>query len=186
MKMYHAATVLTYMNQYQLTTMEDLEQALDGDSCSFSGDLLRLARASKAASERFIKCFEKQINPESKEEWSNGYSQFQLAMDNYFVKEEAYDEWGEGERSKEIARASKLRYHDPYEKNPQRCFEQGFRLGAAYADLHPTGMVSMRTDDGEKEVSIKEIVEYYVNHVYPQSVKVSVEVELNKPNGDKI
>lgn len=177
----HTATVLTFFNQYSLTQMEWLDDILDGDSSQFSGDLMRLGRAAVAANERFIKCFEKQINPESRDEWVHGYDQFQEAMDNYFKREEAYEERGEGKRAREIGRAAALRYHDPYEKNPQRCFEAGFREGAAYADLHPTGKIVMKTDEGDREVTIEEVVRHYVDSHYPKAVGVNVEVQLNKP-----
>ena len=176
----HTATILTFFNQYSLTQMEWLNDVLDGDSSQFSGELLRLGKAAVAANERFIKTFEKQINPVSRQEWMLGYDQFQQAMDNYFTRESEYEERGEGKRTREINRAAALRYHDPYEKNPQRNFEAGFRLGAAYADLPPTGTILMKTDEGEKAIPIEEVVKYYVDHNYPQEVKVSVEVQLNK------
>lgn len=176
----HTATVLTFFNQYTLTQLEWLLDVLDGDGTKFSGDLIRLARATRGASQRFIDCFEKQINPVSKQEWISGYDQFQEAMDNWFKREEAYKERGDGERTKEINRAAALRYHDPYEKNPQRCFESGFREGAAYADLHPVGMVTIRTDEGNKDVPIKDIVEYYARAHYPKADKINIEIELNK------
>ena len=176
----HTATILTFFNQYGLTALEWLMDVLDGDGTKFSGDLIRLGKSSIAANERFVECFEKQINPVSKQEWQNGYFQFQEAMDNWFKREEAYKERGDGERTKEINRAAALRYHDPYEKNPQRCFEAGFREGAAYADLHPVGTITIRTNEGNIEVPIKEVVEFYAQSKYPKADAINIEIELNK------
>lgn len=114
----------------------------------------------KACNE-FIATFEPLINPDSRQEWNDGYGQFQLAMDNFFKPEHAYDKHSDAERAKEISRAAALRYHDPMEKNPQRNFEEGFRLGAAYADLHPIGSVIITQNGVKQEVSIKELIDNY-------------------------
>ena len=157
----HTATILTYMMQYSSVALDVLNDVLDGDDCDFSVKLKNKSRRAMIACNEFIEEFEPLINPDSKREWDDGYGQFQLAMDNYFKPEKAYDKHSDAARAKEITRAAALRYHDPMEKNPQRNFEEGFRMGAAYADLHPIGSVTITQNGTSKEVSLKELIDCY-------------------------
>lgn len=163
MEMSHTATILTYMMQYSSVSLDVLNDTLDGDNCDFSVKLRNKARVAMIACNDFIVTFEPLINPDSKQEWNDGYGQFQMAMDNYFKPEKAYDKHSDAERAREISRAAALRYHDPLEKNPQRNFEEGFRLGAAYADLHPIGTVTITQNGVSKDVSLKELIDYYTD-----------------------
>lgn len=163
MQLSHTATIITYMMQYTSVSLDCLNDVLDGDNCDFSVKLKNKTAKALIACNEFLQTFEPLINPDSKREWDDGYGQFQVAMDNYFKPEQAYDKHSDAARAREITRAAALRYHDPFEKDPQRNFEEGFRLGAAYADLHPIGTVTITQNGVSKEVSLKELIDNYTD-----------------------
>lgn len=137
--MSQVATVTMFMASYLVSRYDGLEKLLDGESCEFSRKLRKHIKNIADACDKFIKDFEPLIDEDSKKEWCDGSGPFFEAMDNFFILDTdfQYDEKSDGERAKEIVRASWLRYADPYETNMRRIFMSGFRQGAAYADLHP-------------------------------------------------
>lgn len=97
--------------------------------------IARVTRESRGLREYVEKLFA----PGESVLWLDSYPSFEKALDDYFGNEAMYKETSLNDRAREISRAAKLRYHDPLETNTQRIFEEGFRWGAAYADLHPAG-----------------------------------------------
>lgn len=177
-KMHHSATVCMYLATYLANEMDELKDALDGDNCPFAQKLRNKTAAIVREAYAFVDLYEPLIAPESRKMWADSYGSFQQGMDNYFTRERRYEM--EGERGREICFAASLRYHDPYETNAQRVFEDGFRKGAAYADLHPAGTVRVRVGGKEAEVPIQKVLEDYARMVNP---KASVTVEVGKGGG---
>lgn len=162
-EMSRTATIITYMTQYIATTIEVLNETLDGDGCPFSDSLKKRGCDVVSSCDRFLDTFSDKLDPSCKQEYLDSYSQFQIAMDNYFRNSEfAYKQYNGNERAMEVSRAAALRYHDPLDKNPQRNFEAGFRMGAAYADIHPVGYVELSIGGTRKRVEMKDLIDCYV------------------------
>ena len=182
-----SATVLTFCIQYMLDTMEDLHDKLNGENCEFTLKARNKAMRTIKACEDFLSTFEPLILPEFKETWAKDYDRYRIVMDGWFNKtDRSYQMFTNNERANEICRAGALRYHDPYETNTQRCFELGFREGACYADMHPIGTIKLDTDEGEKEIEIKDIVRFYMEQKFPKSYTANLEINIKKPDGETI
>ena len=182
-----STTVLTLCIQYMLDTMEDLHDKLNGENCEFTIKARNKAVRTIKACEDFLDTFEPLILPDFKESWAKEYDHYRTVMDGWFNKtDKSYQMFTNSERANEICRAGALRYHDPYETNAQRCFELGFREGACYADMHPIGTIKLDTDEGEKEIEIKDIVRFYMEQKFPKSYTAGLEINIKKPNGDEI
>lgn len=181
------ATVLTFCIQYMLDSMEDLNDKLNGENCEFTMKARNMSMRTIKDCEAFLNHFEPLILPEFKETWAKDYEHFRTVMDGWFNKtDKSYQMFTNSERANEICRAGALRYHDPYETNTQRCFELGFREGACYADMHPIGTIKLDTDEGEQTIDIKDIVKFYMEQKFPKSYTANLEINIKKPNGEKI
>lgn len=157
-----STTVLTFGIQYMLDTLEDLRDKLHGENIDFTVKARNKAMAAIRDCEAFLEYFEPLIQPEGKEVWARDYDHYRATMDAWFNQDpQVYQMFSSCDRAKEVCRAAGLRYCDPYETNPRRCFELGFREGAAYADLHPIGSVVIKQGDKEEEVSLTKLVAAY-------------------------
>lgn len=182
-----STTVLTFCIQYMLDTMDDLKDKLNGENCEFTLKARNKAMRTIKDCEDFLETFEPLILPEFKETWAKDYEHFRTVMDGWMNKtDHSYKMFSNDERANEICRAGALRYHDPYETNTQRCFELGFREGAAYADMHPIGTIRLETNEGDKTVEIKDIVKFYIEQKFPKSYTAGIEINLKKPDGDEL
>lgn len=182
-----STTVLTINIQYMLDSLEELHEKLGGDNCDFTIKARNKAMRAIRDCEDFLGCFEPLIRQEYRETWIKDYEHYRTVMDNWFNKtDKSYKMFTNSDRANEICRAAALRYHDPYETNTQRCFELGFREGAAYADQHPIGTIKLDTDEGEKEIEIKDIVRFYMEQKFPKSYTSGIEINLKKPDGEEL
>ena len=173
--MSHVATILDFVFQYGSVSLEDFIEHYKGNNCDFTVKLCNKGRVAMNACNDFMAYFEPLILPEHKAEWANDYGQFQQLLDNWFNHDrDAYQKGSDAARAKEICRAAALRYHDPMEKNPQRCFEAGFREGAAYADLHPIDSVTIKQNGITRQVPLRELMDAYAEK---HNVEVTIELK---------
>lgn len=170
-QMYHTATIAMYLSTYLANEMEILKDTLDGDNCPFSQRLRNKTAAVVRETNAFIDFFEPLIAPECRKEWNDSFGSFQQGMDNYFRREYRYE--FEGERGREICFAASLRYHDPYETNTQRIFQDVFQKGAAYADQHPVGTLTVKRNGKEETFQLKEVVDTFIKAKFGDSIEVS-------------
>jgi len=175
--MSQVATILNFVFQYGSVSLEDFIEHYNGNNCEFTVKLRNKGKVAMKACDDFMAYFEPLILPENKAEWANDYGQFQQLLDNWFRHDrDAYQKGSDAARAKEICRAAALRYHDPMEKNPQRCFEAGFREGAAYADLHPIDSVTIKQGDTVKQLPLRELMD-----AYAEKHNVEVTLTTRKP-----
>lgn len=173
--MSHTATILDFVFQYGSVSLEDFIEHFNGNNCEFTVKLCNKGRVAMNACNEFMAYFEPLIHPDNKTEWANDYGQFQHLLDNWFNQDRnAYQKGSDAARAKEICRAAALRYHDPMETNPQRCFEAGFREGAAYADLHPIDSVTIKQNGVIRQVPLRELMDAYAEK---HNVEVTIELK---------
>lgn len=174
--MYNTATVCMYLVTYMTDEVETLYDSLDGDNCPFAQKMRNCIGAIKRECDRFIEYFDPRVDESQKGNWISGYSQFQIGMANFFKQEYRYE--NEGERGKEICLAASLRPYDHSITDPQLIFEDGYRMGGAYADRHPAGTAMINENGIQTEMPLKQIVEEYARMKNPDA-EITVEIKTN-------